>query len=150
MTDPNVLTDLLTAGGPGVYDCFMTNRSYRHQTNVNDKAVRALEAIDSLTARLVIDPDIPEAVDRASALEFMLDALQGDPIDTAGWWVAVGVEHDRIHGRTCYRRGELPTGFGESRAVALELLAGLVKAARAVPVDLSDPFDVFATDEVGF
>jgi hypothetical protein len=123
-------------------------RNPKHETNITAKAERAIEAIDSLiNHRLIGDEDLPEIADLATGRKFMLEVLQPGNVatqETAAWWVAVGIEHDRIRGVYAYgprERATEPTQFASSRQTVLDMLDGLVWAAenvhRLVP---DDPF----------
>ena len=118
----------------------MKPRDPQHQANIEAKAIRAIRAIDSLIhSRLITDPDFPEITDMASGRAHVLDQLHGDPIDTAPWWVMIGIEHDRAAGVTVYRSGQLPTGFTTSRQSIINRLDAKV-SQDARPVS-ADPFD---------
>lgn len=121
------------------------------ERNIQAKADRALEAIDSLiTARLIPDPDFPEVTDLDTGRVFMLEQLaDGELTVSAALWVAVGIEHDRIRGHYAYGPGErakAPTQFVTSRTAILDTLEMMVRAAatrhlRTVP---GDPFEGLA------
>lgn len=124
-------------------------RHPKHETNIVAKAERAIEAIDSLiTTRLIGDPDLPNVVDLPTGRDYLLQVLTPGNVsdnESALWWVAVGIEHDRIRGHYVYgprERATEPTQFVTSRETILNILDGLVwhaNRAHLQPVP-DDPF----------
>jgi len=120
-------------------------RHQRHEHNITAKAERAVTAIESLiVTRFVDDPALPEVTDLASGRVYLHYQLSNDDAaQAAPWWVAVGVEHDRLRGITHYGPDTqpLPTMFTESREVALAMLdADCHRDANGPNLTLVDPF----------
>ena len=119
-------------------------RNPRHEHNITAKADRAIQAIDSLIERrLIDDTDFPEVTGLVSGREFMLEwlnvhAAAADEAHqvSAAWWVAVGIEHDRLNGVIVYSSARKPTEFNTSRQAVIDKLDALVwQATQPVPAD---------------
>ena len=117
----------------------------RHQANIVAKARRGIDALNSLIQwRLVSAVDFPDINNMREGRAYMLAVLTEDPTsaEAGAWWVAIGVEHDRLKGRTKYRAGQFPTLFNTSRETFLHMLDAQVWADnQPEPVD---PFDGLA------
>lgn len=81
----------------------METRSRTHQTNIERKAQRAVDAIEELANKKIVpDPDF-EDDSTVQAMVFLMDRLfLHQNAESAAWWVAVGVTVDLMAGETTY------------------------------------------------